>query len=121
MIIILKQNANPTKVEELKQDLVAQGFKLHLSEGTQATLIGLIGDTSHVHEDWLRALDVVDSVRRIREPYMSSALLILQRATRLQDRLRCMMFYERTPAVNQKPYLKSTRAPHRPPRSPRRG
>ncbi len=69
MIIILKQNANPTKVEELKQDLVAQGFKLHLSEGTQATLIGLIGDTSHVHEDWLRALDVVDSVRRIREPY----------------------------------------------------
>ena len=69
MIIILKQNANPLKVEELKQNLVDQGFKLHLSEGTQATLIGLIGDTSHVHEDWLRALDVVDSIRRIREPY----------------------------------------------------
>ncbi|MBR5267077.1 MAG: 3-deoxy-7-phosphoheptulonate synthase [Lachnospiraceae bacterium] len=69
MIIILKQHANPAKVEELKQDLIAQGFKLHLSEGTQASLIGLIGDTSHVHEDWLRALDVVDSVRRIREPY----------------------------------------------------
>ena len=69
MIIILKQNANPAKVDELKQDLTAQGFKLHLSEGTQATLIGLIGDTSHVHEDWLRALEVVDSVRRIREPY----------------------------------------------------
>ena len=69
MIIILKQNANPQKVEELKQNLVDQGFKLHLSEGTQATLIGLIGDTSHVHEDWLRALDAVDSIRRIREPY----------------------------------------------------
>ncbi|MBQ5699403.1 MAG: 3-deoxy-7-phosphoheptulonate synthase, partial [Lachnospiraceae bacterium] len=69
MIIILKQHANPAKVEELKQELIAQGFKLHLSEGTQASLIGLIGDTSHVHDDWLRALDVVDSVRRIREPY----------------------------------------------------
>ena len=69
MIIILKPNANPSKVEELKQELVSQGFKLHLSEGTQATLIGLIGDTSHVHEDWLQALDVVDSIRRIREPY----------------------------------------------------
>ncbi len=69
MIIILKQHANPAKVEELKQELIDQGFKLHLSEGTQATLIGLIGDTAHVHEDWLRALDVVDSVRRIREPY----------------------------------------------------
>ena len=66
MIIILKQHANPAKVEELKQELIAQGFKLHLSEGTQASLIGLIGDTSHVHDDWLRALDVVDSVRRIR-------------------------------------------------------
>ncbi len=69
MIIILKQHANPAKVEELKQELIDQGFKLHLSEGTQATLVGLIGDTAHVHEDWLRALDVVDSVRRIREPY----------------------------------------------------
>ena len=69
MIIILKQNSNPVKVEELKQDLVNRGFKLHLSEGTVASLIGLIGDTSHMHEDWLRALDVVEDVRRIREPY----------------------------------------------------
>ena len=69
MIIILKSNANPAKVEELKQDLTSKGLKLHLSEGTQASLIGLIGDTSHIHEDWLRALDVVDSIRRIREPY----------------------------------------------------
>ena len=68
MIIILKQNADQQKVEELKQSLIEQGFQLHLSEGTQASLIGLIGDTSHVHEDWLRALDVVDNVRRISEP-----------------------------------------------------
>lgn len=69
MIIILKRNANPAKVEELKQTLMDQGYRLHLSEGTQASLIGLIGDTSHMHEDWLYALDVVESVRRIREPY----------------------------------------------------
>ena len=69
MIIILKRNANKEKVENLKTELVNQGFKLHLSEGTEASLIGLIGDTSRIHEDWLKANDVVDDVRRIREPY----------------------------------------------------
>ena len=69
MIIILKRNANKEKVENLKTELVNQGFKLHLSEGTEASLIGLIGDTSQIHEDWLKANDVVEDVRRIREPY----------------------------------------------------
>ena len=69
MIIILKKDANKQKVESLKTELVNQGFKLHLSEGTDASLIGLIGDTSTIHEDWLRANDVVEDVRRIREPY----------------------------------------------------
>ena len=69
MIIILKNGANPQKVDALKQDLIKQGFKLHLSEGTESSLIGLIGDTTHVHEDQLRALDVDEDVKRIREPY----------------------------------------------------
>lgn len=69
MIIILKRNANPQKVEALKEDLTRRGFGLHLSDGTEASLIGLIGDTSSIQEDWLRALDVVEDVRRIREPY----------------------------------------------------
>ena len=64
MIIILKKDANKQKVESLKTELVNQGFKLHLSEGTEASLIGLIGDTSMIHEDWLRANDVVEDVRR---------------------------------------------------------
>ncbi len=69
MIIILKQGADKEKVEELKGSLVARGLKLHLSDGMEASLIGLIGDTSHVQEDQLRALEVVEDVRRIREPY----------------------------------------------------
>lgn len=73
MIIILKPNANQKKVEELKTTLVDRGFKLHLSEGTQASLIGLIGDTSSIQEDWLKALEVVEDVRRIREPYKKAS------------------------------------------------
>ncbi|MDO4647679.1 MAG: 3-deoxy-7-phosphoheptulonate synthase [Eubacteriales bacterium] len=69
MIIILKQGADKEKVEELKQSLVERGLKLHLSDGAEASLIGLIGDTTRIQEDQLRALDVVEDVRRIREAY----------------------------------------------------
>ena len=73
MIIILKRNANPEKVEILKQELEHKGFKLHLSQGTQTSLIGLIGDTTSIQEDWLKAMDVVEDVRRIREPYKKAS------------------------------------------------
>ena len=73
MIIILKQNANQDKVERLKETLIHRGFKLHLSQGTEASLIGPIGDTSSIQEDWLRAIDVVEDVKRIREPYKKAS------------------------------------------------
>lgn len=73
MIIVLKKGADHQKVEELKESLMAQGLKLHLSDGVESSLIGLIGDTTHIQEDQLRALDVVDDVKRIREPYKKAS------------------------------------------------
>lgn len=69
MIIVLKKNADPKKVEVLKSQLIHRGLKLHLSDGEDTSLIGLIGDTSEIQEDMLCALDVVESVKRIKEPY----------------------------------------------------
>ena len=65
MIVILKQNASKEKVEELKQLLLQRGLKLHLSDGEETSLIGLIGDTTQIHEDELKALEVVEDVRRV--------------------------------------------------------
>lgn len=39
----------------------------------ESSLIGLIGDTTHIQEDQLRALEVVDDVKRIREPYKKAS------------------------------------------------
>ncbi len=69
MIVILKQNASKEKVEELKKLLLQRGLKLHLSDGEETSLIGLIGDTTQIHEDELKALEVVEDVRRVSEPY----------------------------------------------------
>ena len=69
MILVLKKGADENKVESLKQQLKDMGLGLHLSDGANASLIGLIGDTTEVDAEWLGALDVVESVRRIKEPY----------------------------------------------------
>ena len=69
MIVILRRNAPQEKVEELKALLLRKGLKLHLSDGEETSLIGLIGDTTQIHEDELKALDVVEDVRRVSEPY----------------------------------------------------
>ena len=72
MIILLKENANQKQVDNLTKFLKSRGFDLHISVGSQHTLIGLIGDTSKVDVDLIASLDVVDAVRRIQEPYKSA-------------------------------------------------
>ena len=46
-----------------------QGVDIHYSQGATETILGLVGDTTHVDEDWLRASDIVEDVRRVSEPY----------------------------------------------------
>ena len=69
MIVILKQNAEKGRIDLLMQSIRAQGVDIHYSQGTQETILGLVGDTTHVDEDWLRASEIVADVRRVSEPY----------------------------------------------------
>ena len=69
MIIVLKKNADEKKVEELKESFLEKGLKLHISQGMNTLLIGLIGDTTELDEEQIGAMEVVESVKRIREPY----------------------------------------------------
>ena len=72
MIILLKENANPKQVDNLTKFLKGHGFDLHISEGTQHTIIGLIGDTSKLDIDLISALDIVEDVKRVQEPYKNA-------------------------------------------------
>ena len=69
MIVILKQNAEQARIDALMASIRAQGVDIHYSQGTTETILGLVGDTTHVDEDWLRASDIVADVRRVSEPY----------------------------------------------------
>ncbi len=74
MIVIFKNTARPEQVRALCANFEAQGLKIHNSEGEHTHLIGLIGDTSAVDIDWVRANDFVEDVKRVSEPYKKANL-----------------------------------------------
>ena len=72
MIIVLKPNSDKGRYEELKKLLQEMGFELHISQGKQSLILGLVGDTSKVDIDSFSAWDIIDSVKRIQEPYKAA-------------------------------------------------
>ena len=72
MIILLKDKVNERQVKNLTNYLEGIGFELHISKGQNQTIIGLIGDTSRVDVDLIGSLDIVESVKRIQEPFKSA-------------------------------------------------
>ena len=69
MIAILKHGTTPAQREQLITWLRRMDLDVHISEGAQDTILGLIGDTSRVDMDLLASLDIVRSVKRVSEPY----------------------------------------------------
>lgn len=72
MIILLKNNPKHDELQSLIDWLKNMGLDVHISEGAEQTLLGLIGDTSHIDTDLIQALDIVESVKRIQEPYKNA-------------------------------------------------
>lgn len=72
MIIVLKENPNPRQLENLISWLESIDLKIHYSRGTTKTIMGLVGDTSTVDMDLINALDIVDHITRIQEPYKNA-------------------------------------------------
>ena len=69
MIAVLKHGTTPQQVNHLVNWLKQMNLDVHLSEGTQFTVLGLIGDTSRVDMDLLKSLEIVDTVKRVSEPF----------------------------------------------------
>ena len=58
-----------TEIKNLTDKFEDLGFRTHLSTGTETTIIGLIGDTSKIDVEDVAALDIVEKVQRVSEPY----------------------------------------------------
>ncbi|MFI3171355.1 MAG: 3-deoxy-7-phosphoheptulonate synthase [Eubacteriales bacterium] len=72
MIIILKSGVEEKKVDGLKEWLKVMGVDTHISVGEIHTIIGLVGDTTKIDIDLIKALDIVERVQRIQEPFKNA-------------------------------------------------
>ena len=72
MIAVLKSGTTDKQIENLASWLKAQGLTVHLSKGSDHTIIGLVGDTSKIDAELIESLDIVDAVKRISEPFKSA-------------------------------------------------
>ena len=72
MVAVLKPGVTKTQVDNLIAWFKGRGLDVHLSEGEFTTIIGLIGDTSQIDIELIEGLDIVESVKRISEPFKSA-------------------------------------------------
>ena len=70
MIIVLKPTTTSEQLlsfsEKLKNDY---DVKINRWDGVHSTVLGLIGDTTQVDIEYIEAQDIVESVKRVQEPY----------------------------------------------------
>ena len=72
MIAVLKNGTTDKQIENLSSWLKTQGLDVHVSKGSQHIILGLIGDTSKIDAELIESLEIVDSVKRISEPFKSA-------------------------------------------------
>ncbi|MBQ9958514.1 MAG: 3-deoxy-7-phosphoheptulonate synthase, partial [Clostridia bacterium] len=69
MVVIIKHGVSQEKLNNFIVDIKAQGPDIHIVEGAHTTILGLVGDTSRIDINLINQIDIVDSVRRISEPF----------------------------------------------------
>ena len=70
MIIVLKPQSTKQMVDNFV-DSLQKNYDVKVNEwvGTQSSVLGLIGDTSAIDIDYISAQDIVESIKRVQEPY----------------------------------------------------
>ena len=69
MIIIMKPDATDEQISQVAEKLKKVGFGVHLSKGTERTVIGAIGDKSTLQLETIQMLPGVAEIVPISKPY----------------------------------------------------
>ena len=72
MIIILKPNTNEMQINNLIEMLKTYGVTVASINGKHKNILDLVGDTSKIDIETVKAQTIVENIRRIQEPYKSS-------------------------------------------------
>ncbi|MBQ3251781.1 MAG: 3-deoxy-7-phosphoheptulonate synthase [Oscillospiraceae bacterium] len=69
MIAVLKRGTTIEQREHLIRWLKNMNLDVHVSSGKEITVLGLVGDTSRLDTELLTSLEIVESVKRVSEPF----------------------------------------------------
>ena len=69
MIVVMGHSATEKQISDVLQKLDEINVRYDVSQGEDRTVIGLLGDTSHISRDALLDLEGVEEVIRITKPF----------------------------------------------------
>lgn len=69
MIIVMKRGATATQINRVVQEIESLGFRSHLSQGEERTIIGVIGNDRPLADHPLSLLDGVETIVPILHPF----------------------------------------------------
>ncbi len=69
MIIVVKKESSKEQLSNLISWIESQGVGVHISEGEESIVLGLIGNTSKIDGDLIEGLDIVEGVKKLTEPF----------------------------------------------------
>ena len=69
MIIVLKKNATDDEMQDFIRQWKEKGYGVHVSRGEEATILGLLGDTTKLDTESVIADPIVEDVKRVTAPY----------------------------------------------------
>lgn len=81
MIVVMGLRASEDKIEAVLERLKRAGFKIHLSQGVERTIIGAIGDRTRMGDLALEAMPGVENVVPILQPYKLASRAFKEQGT----------------------------------------
>lgn len=69
MIAVLKSGTTPSQIDFLLQWLEGMGLEIHSYPGNNCTILGIIGNISLVDVQLLQSMEIVESVKRVSDPF----------------------------------------------------
>lgn len=69
MIIVMKQNSTEEHIQAVVERIEKKGLSSHLSQGSQVTIIGVVGDKTLLPDGYFRSLSGVEKVVSVTESY----------------------------------------------------
>ena len=69
MIIVMKPRATEKSIERVVKKIEKTGMRVHVSKGTERTIIGAIGDERLLQQQQLRSTEGVEKVMSVLKPY----------------------------------------------------